>query len=348
MIQLSDFGLEEKYWEDEAFIGRIIYSNKQYYKVITSRGEFPAILKGSAFYRAVYDADLPVVGDFVQLREIDQGERYLIEKTLERKSKINRGNHDKLMKEQLIAVNVDIVFVCISANQNFNLNRLERYLYAAMQEQLRVIAVLTKADLAENSNALVEQITARFPMVETLKLSMYDASSIDQLRSYLHKGITAVLMGSSGVGKSTLINLLAKQDVMKTSAVNEKHDKGMHTTTSRHLIKLPEGGCIIDTPGMRTLKLWDHTDETTFFQEIQELAKQCKYHDCTHTIEVDCAVLQAIEQGILSEEQLGNYQKLMREQRFRERTMRSGYYKERREKTKAIETAKWNSKKRTR
>lgn len=345
MIYLRDYGLEGKYCNQDNLVGRIIYSNKQHYKVITEQGEFPAVLKGSVFFHTIYDSDLPIVGDFVLLKEIDPGERYLIEKVLERKSKINRANHEKLIKEQLIAVNVDIVFVCISANQNFNLNRLERYLYAVMQDHIQVIAVLTKADLAEDSNTLAEQIALRCPMVKVLQLSMFDEASIDQVRQYIPKGITAVLIGSSGVGKSTLINLLMHSAVMKTKEINQKYDKGMHTTTSRHLIKLPDGGCIIDTPGMRTLKLWDHTSETSFFQEIQEVALQCRFSDCTHTIEMGCAVLQAVEDGSISQLQLTNYHKLLKEQRYVQRSMNTAYYKERREKIKRMEIARRNSKK---
>ena len=219
-------------------------------------------------------------------------------------------------KEQLMAANLDYAFLVMSLNDNFNLNRAVRYAATVLQEGIQPVAVLTKADLCEDVESLKMQFKQMLPQIKVHAVSALTGDGMDELNEYLQPGITIAFLGSSGVGKSTLVNALAGTEVMKTGGIREKDAKGRHTTTYRNMIELPSGMIVIDTPGMREIGLCDvdeGLDDT--FEDIAELAMNCRFRDCTHTNEPRCAVRQAIEDGSLSQERFELYRSLHEESR---------------------------------
>ena len=257
----------------------------------------------------------PVVGDYVNFRYNPQGESRIIE-ICERKNYLTRPDTAKSMKEQLMAANLDYAFLVMSLNDNFNLNRAVRYAATVLQEGIQPVAVLTKADLCNNVESLKMQFKQMLPQIKVHAVSALTGDGMDELNEYLQPGITIALLGSSGVGKSTLVNALAGTEVMKTGGIREKDAKGRHTTTYRNMIELPSGMIVIDTPGMREIGLCDvdeGLDDT--FEDIAELAMNCRFRDCTHTNEPRCAVRQGIEDGSLSQERFELYRSLHEESR---------------------------------
>ncbi len=214
-----------------------------------------------------------------------------------------------------MAANIDVVFICMSLNHDYNLSRLERYLSVAWDSRATPVVVLTKADLCSDLPRVLAEITSIAVGTDILTTSCYDQSAKEQLLPYLGSGATASFIGSSGVGKSTLINLLAGQELLTTSAIREDDSRGRHTSTRRELLLLPEGGVVIDTPGMRELGL-DSADLSKSFADIDALADRCRFVDCTHTGEPGCAVQAALETGELDQRRLASYQKLKKEARY--------------------------------
>lgn len=215
-----------------------------------------------------------------------------------------------------MAANLDYAFLVMSLNDNFNLNRALRYAATVLQEGIQPVAVLTKADLCENVESLKMQFKKMLPQIKVHAVSALTGDGMDELNEYLKSGITIALLGSSGVGKSTLVNALAGTEVMKIGEIREKDAKGRHTTTYRNMIELPSGVIVIDTPGMREIGLCDvdeGLDDT--FEDIAELAAKCRFRDCTHTNEPRCAVRQALENGQLSKERFELYRSLHVESR---------------------------------
>jgi len=223
---------------------------------------------------------------------------------------------------QLIASNIDTVFIVSSMNQDFNLNRIERYLALANETGVEPVIVLTKSDLCEDCEQYVDQIKELDPFLISVTVNSLDSESVQKLGEWCVEGRTVALLGSSGVGKSTLINTLSGESVEDTNAIREDDAKGRHTTTSRTIHFLSSGGLLLDTPGMRELQLTDceqGVEET--FSEITALAEQCRFKDCQHESEPGCAVRAAIESGDLDERRLANYLKLMKEQEFNSATL---------------------------
>ena len=252
------------------------------------------------------------VGDWVLL---DEDNRFV--RLLERLTWLERKAAGSERNRQLIAANLDTVFIVSSLNEDFNLNRIERYLSLAHETGIEPVVVLTKADLCDSPEEYVSQVQALDAMLAVVKLNALDAISIEVLAPWLGLGNTVAVIGSSGVGKSTLINTLIGQEIQSTGGIREDDAKGRHTTSSRSMHLLKQGAVLLDTPGMRELQLTDceqGVEET--FADIVSLALQCKFSDCQHESEPKCAVQAAIADGRLDERRLHNYQKLMREQAF--------------------------------
>jgi ribosome biogenesis GTPase len=233
-------------------------------------------------------------------------------------------------RRQLIAANVDTLFVVTSCNDDFNLSRLERYFALAFEAHVEPIVVLTKADLCPDVDVYLDQLRATAPRMIVVAVNAMARQSANEFESWLMPGQTVAFVGSSGVGKSTLVNTLLGSDAQPTSAIRENDAKGRHTTTSRQMLRLPTGAWVIDTPGMRELKL-GAADEgvRTVFDDIQALAQTCRFRDCTHESENGCAVLAAIASGHLDERRYGNFRKLQREAANAARTVHERHERER-------------------
>lgn len=257
------------------------------------------------------------VGDWLLL---DREQHFL--RLLERSSLFSRKAAGTRVQRQLIAANIDTLFVVSSLNQDFNLNRIERYLALANESDVEPVIVLTKLDTCEAPEEYIDRAHELGDMLEVVAVNSLDHASVEQLLPWCQSGKTVAFLGSSGVGKSTLINTLLGHGVQRTQSIREDDAKGRHTTTGRSLHMLPSGALLLDTPGMRELQLaeCEHgIDET--FAEITELAQQCKFSDCQHQGEPGCAVRAAINAGEIDERRLESYLKLMREQAFNSATL---------------------------
>lgn len=311
---------------------------RELYTIITDSGFSKARIKNAEFRLASTAAEFPAVGDFVLVRPNPAGDDQIIG-LLPRKSFFSRLNPTPGMGEQIVAANFDIVLIVTSLNQDFNVRRIERYLAAAHQSGARPVIVLTKADLCVDPEPFLSAVSAIAPDTETLALSAHTGSGMDSLAALLSPGTTAVLLGSSGAGKSSLVNALAGNELMKVNAIREGDDRGRHTTTHRELILLDSGAILIDTPGMRVLGLWD-ADEgiSEIFPEIEALASRCRFANCRHEAEPGCAIRTALEDGSLDAKRWAQYLKLRKETAFNENP--EGYARQKRETNKNI--AKWS------
>lgn len=244
------------------------------------------------------------------------------ESLLERQSLFRRKAAGSKVDQQLIAANVDTLFVVTSLNDDFNLNRIERYLSLAYEAGSEPVVILSKADLSDDPGRMRSAVQALDPLLAVEAINCLDAGAADLLSPWCQTGRTVALMGSSGVGKSTLVNTLLGEDVQRTGAIREEDSKGRHVTTGRSLHRMPHGGLLLDTPGMRELQL-AHCEEgvTTTFSDITSLAEACRFSDCRHESEPGCAVQQAIASGDLEGRRLASYRKLMREQAFNSATL---------------------------
>jgi len=251
------------------------------------------------------------VGDWLLIDEQSQFVRLL-----ERKSLLSRRSAGSKLGLQLIASNIEALFIVSSLNYDFNLSRIERYLVLAREAEVEPIIVLTKADLASNKDDALDQLEKLDSRLSVFCVNALDKDSCERLKEECPVGTTVALLGSSGVGKSTITNTLLQSDVQLTKTIREDDSKGRHTTSSRSIHFIPGGGVLIDTPGMRELKITDCSEGLdSTFNDIGRLAKECKFADCSHTCEVGCAVLKALEDGLINPRRLANYQKLKREEK---------------------------------
>ncbi len=304
-------------------VARVAEENRELYRLLSERGEFLAELSGRFRHEAKSREDLPAVGDWALASLRESEGRATIHAVLPRRSRFSRKVAGKKTEEQIVAANVDVVFLVSSLNQEFSARRIERYLTLAWDSGSRPVIVLNKCDLCENAEAFRTEAEDAAMGAWVLLTSAVRGDGIEELRAVLQSGLTAALLGSSGVGKSSLINALLGGSLgngrLATQAVRESDDRGRHTTTSRQLLVLPRGGVLIDTPGMRELQLWDAADGIgRAFGDIQELAARCKFRDCRHQSEPGCAVRAAVDAEALASERLENFRKLEREERFLE------------------------------
>lgn len=300
---------------------RVVEEQRNLYRVTDGETELWAELSGRVSHAADTRADLPAVGDWVLAAIRPAEKRASIVRVLERRTKFSRKAAGSSELEQVIAANVDIAFIVTSLNDDFNLRRIERYLTVVGQSGAKPVVLLTKADLCpsvEVAEASIREVNALCPGVPVHALSALTDVGLEPLAAYIGDGVTTVLIGSSGVGKSTIVNHLLGEARQLVNAARASDDKGRHTTTFRRLLILPKlGGMIIDTPGMRELHVWEGEEGlTATFGDIEELQAKCRYGDCKHKTEPHCAVKAALESGVLAADRYESYLKLERESAF--------------------------------
>ena len=315
-------------------VARIVSVHKDSYTVTKGGGEIFAELSGNLLYSTESASDLPTTGDWVYADFYDNDTHAIIVGVFPRKTLLKRKTAGKLVDFQLIAANIDVAFIIQSLNDNFNLRRLERYLVMVNESGIEPVILLSKCDLMpkEEVTEIKQKVLGIAPQTTVMEFSNLNRENIDLIISFLKSGYSYCLLGSSGVGKTTLLNSIIGNEKFETQPVSKIQSKGRHTTTSRQLVRLESGAMIIDTPGMRELgsmSVDDGLDET--FSEILELSQICKFVNCSHTNEKGCAILAAINAGDLSEQRYQNYLKMKRESEFNQMS-----YLEKRKKDKSF------------
>ncbi len=350
-MDIKDYGLKDNLLEKidgNKIIARIIATHKDRYEIVCNNGSGFAKIKRGNYYdnpNSIY----PTTGDFVLIEWNNSGDSMIYE-TLKRESSFSRtassSDRNKELHnqhEQLVAANFDYVFIMQSLNNNFNINRIQRYLSLAWESGGIPVIILTKSDLISNIQEYIDEVQSIAFGVDVYAISCITKQGIEDLKKYFSKGNTICFLGSSGVGKSTLVNTLYGKEVMKTSEVREEDSRGRHTTTSRNLIMLPNGAMIIDTPGMRELGMWNAQEGISkTFNDIEELSNACKYSNCTHTNEPGCKIIEAINNGELTRERYEQYLKLQKESLYN--TDSEQYIKNKNEKFKEISKANRHNK----
>lgn len=313
-------------------VARVVSVHRDSYTITKGAGDVYAELSGNLFYTTNSTSDLPTTGDWVYADFFDDDTHAIVHGVFPRKSLIKRKAAGKLIDWQLIAANIDVAFIIQSVDHDFNLRRLERYLVMVNESGIIPVILLSKCDLIteQELGEIESSILDIAPKTIVLAFSNLNGKNVDAIRKSLLKGQTYCLLGSSGVGKTTLLNSIVGDDYFKTQSLSTKTSKGRHTTTSRELVQLESGAMVIDTPGMRELGSMSvdaGIDET--FSEIQALTQSCKFANCSHTNEKGCAILAAINNGGLSEQRYKNYIKMKKESAFNDMS-----YSERRKKDK--------------
>jgi len=314
-LKIQDYGYNERFktlatqYDSNLTPARVMAVYQGVYEIVTDYGVSRAKLKGNYLFNMTEDT-IPTVGDFV-LVDYQQGSFSIIHQLLDRYSElVRKAPIDNKKVSQIIGANIDIAFIVTSMNKNFNLGRIERYLTSIYQGGITPVIILSKSDLCENQSELVSQTKDIAFGVDVITTSSYTMEGIEEVKALLDKSKTVIFIGSSGVGKSSLLNAVAGKEIMDVNTIREDDDRGRHTTTHRQLVMLDSGCMLIDTPGMRGFLLMDARDTVDdTFKDIHDLAKHCHFNNCTHNKEIKCAVKQAIEDGILLSHRLEQYNK---------------------------------------
>ena len=321
MVDLADLGWNDRltalfvpHAADGLVPGRVALEHTHIYTVMLADGEKLARVAGRLRHHAAKRADFPAVGDWVGVDPTTQEGDARIRAVLPRFSRFSRRAAGDPTEEQVVAANIDTVFLVAGLDRDFNVRRLERYLLVAWESGAAPVIVLNKTDLVDDPVPFVEQVRALAPTVPIHPMSSHQPESANVLRQHLGAGRTGALLGSSGVGKSTIINTLVGHERLRTREVREDDSRGRHTTTARELVVLPGGGVLIDTPGMRELQLWETGALADTFADIEGLAADCRFRDCRHREEPGCAVRAAASDGTLEAGRLESFQKLQNEQ----------------------------------
>jgi ribosome biogenesis GTPase len=322
-MNLTDLGLPgdfsdylEKNNHTDFSIGRVTQEHRERYVVSDGDKEYDAEITGNLRFSADSRADFPAVGDWVMMVVYDS-DQAIIHKVLPRKTMLARKAVGKTGEIQIISTNIDVAFIIQAINNNFSINRLERYLSICYSSGIEPVLVLSKVDLSpeeEIQNAIVE-LEKREKKVKYILLSNLTLQGLEQIMAFIQKGKTYCVVGSSGVGKSTLINNLFKRQIMKTGSISHSTNKGRHITEHRELFVLENGGIIIDTPGMKELGIADSGEGIkTTFEDIYTLSLKCRFNDCKHINESGCAVTEALNKGDIDRDSYDNYLKMYKEQ----------------------------------
>lgn len=329
-MKLDDLGYNDKIEKsriennlEDFEIGRVISEHKERYIVKTEKGEFEAEITGNLRFSAKGREDFPAVGDWVALTIYDSGFS-VIHGILPRFSIISRQSVSQFGEVQIIATNIDYAFLIQAVDRDFNINRLERYLTICYSSDVSPIIVLSKTDLIDEQriNGILNDIKLRIKNVPVIAISNETQNGYEAIKKTIEKGKTYCMLGSSGVGKSTLLNNLSGRTIMRTDTISQSTNKGRHVTSHRELIILENGGILVDNPGMREVGIADTTSglEITF-DKIVSLSQNCKFKDCTHTRETGCSILEAVEKGDIDKNSYENYLKLEREKAHFELTV---------------------------
>ncbi len=318
-MHLNDLGYYEAidHYRDQHDLGsfdiaRVLAEHKERYVIQTSQLELEAEITGNLRFSAKERTDFPAVGDWVAVSVFDD-QMAIIHQVLPRKSMLRRRAVGKFGEQQIIATNIDYAFIVMAVDRDYNLNRLERYLALCYDGDVTPILLLSKIDLipGEALQSKEQKIKQGHPSMRVIPFSNTTRQGHTEIKSLIQPGRTYCVIGSSGVGKSTLTNWLTGKDLVKTGAISESTQKGKHVTSHRELFMLDQGGLLIDTPGMREVGIMENVEKA--FDTIQALSGQCKYNNCTHTQEDGCAILEALEEGMITPEAYGNYIKMQRE-----------------------------------